>query len=68
MKEDWIVEEVAAGADYKPSHLHQVSMYIDGKWYFISPKAGSWKESDVVENLDVSIRAKHLRATTSWHQ
>ncbi|HPF09408.1 MAG TPA: DUF1015 domain-containing protein, partial [Candidatus Cloacimonadota bacterium] len=39
VKEDWIVEEVAAGADYKPSHLHQVSMYIDGKWYFISPKA-----------------------------
>ncbi|MDD3578550.1 MAG: DUF1015 family protein [Candidatus Cloacimonetes bacterium] len=60
VKEDWIVEEVAAGADYKPSHLHQVSMYIDGKWYFISPKAGSWKESDVVENLDVSILQKNL--------
>jgi len=60
VKENWNVEEVAAGADYKPSRLHQVSMYIDGKWYFISPKAGSWKQSDVVENLDVSILQKNL--------
>jgi uncharacterized protein (DUF1015 family) len=60
VKENWNVQEVPAGADYKPSKLHQVSMYIDGKWYFISPKTGSWKESDVVENLDVSILQKNL--------
>lgn len=60
VKENWSVEAVASGADYRPTHLHQVSMYLDGQWYFISPKAGSWEENDVVENLDVSILQNNL--------
>lgn len=60
VKEKWDVEEVPAGASYRPAHLHQVSMYMGGKWYFISPKAGTWNEKDVVENLDVSILQNNL--------
>lgn len=58
--ENWDIQEVPAGQDFAPSHLHQVSMYIEGKWYFISPKKGSWKEADVVENLDVAILQNNL--------
>lgn len=53
--QNWDVSPVAAGADYSPSKLHQVSMYIDGAWYHISPKSGTWNEANVVDNLDVSI-------------
>jgi uncharacterized protein (DUF1015 family) len=60
VKEKWNVEEIPAGASFTPGHLHQMSMYIDGKWYFISPKTGIWNEADVVENLDVSILQMHL--------
>lgn len=60
VKESWIVTAVPDKADFHPSQLHQVSMYIDGKWYLISPKPGSWNEADVVENLDVSILQKNL--------
>lgn len=60
VKEKWNVEEIPAGASFTPGRLHQMSMYIDGKWYFISPKTGIWNEADVVENLDVSILQKHL--------
>jgi uncharacterized protein (DUF1015 family) len=60
VRQHWNVDEIPAGADYKPSHLHQMSMYIDGKWYFINPKTGSWKANDVVENLDVSILQLNL--------
>lgn len=60
VSEKWNVEEIPAGAAFNPSKLHQMSMYIDGKWYFISPKAGTWNEQDVVENLDVSILQKNL--------
>lgn len=60
VSEKWNVEEIPTGAAFKPSKLHQMSMYIDGKWYFISPKAGTWNEQDVVENLDVSILQKNL--------
>jgi len=35
-------------------------MYLAGKWYFLSPKSGTWDENDVVENLDVSILQKNL--------
>lgn len=60
VSEKWNVDEIPAGAAFNPSKLHQMSMYIDGKWYFISPKAGTWNEQDVVENLDVSILQKNL--------
>lgn len=60
VREKWNVEEVSAGSSFNPSHLHQMSMYLDGKWYFISPKSGTWNEKDVVENLDVSILQKNL--------
>ncbi|MDD3283438.1 MAG: DUF1015 family protein [Candidatus Cloacimonetes bacterium] len=60
VREKWNVEEVSAGSSFNPSQLHQMSMYLDGKWYFISPKSGTWNEKDVVENLDVSILQKNL--------
>lgn len=55
----WQVEPIT-GANFAPSKLHQVSMYIDGTWYHISPKAGTWNEANVVENLDVSILQSNL--------
>lgn len=60
VKEKWNVEEVSAKASYRPSRLHQISMYMDGKWYFISPKAGTWNAQDEVDNLDVSILQNNL--------
>jgi len=60
VKQNWDVTPVPAGAAFAPTKLHQVSMYLDGAWYFISPKAGTWKENDVVENLDVSILQNNL--------
>jgi uncharacterized protein (DUF1015 family) len=60
VQEKWNIEEIPAPAEFKPGKLHQVSMYIDGKWYFISPKPDTWNQKDVVENLDVSILQKNL--------
>ncbi len=56
----WEITTVPAGADYAPKKLHQVSMYLDGAWYQLSPKAGTWDEANVVENLDVSILQNNL--------
>ena len=60
VQEKWNIEPISEGNRPNPTRLHQISMYIDGRWFYISPKAGSWKESDVVENLDVSILQKNL--------
>jgi len=60
VKEKWDISEVPAGEHFAPAHLHQISMYLAGKWYFLSPKHGTWDENDVVENLDVAILQKNL--------
>ncbi len=60
VKEKWEVQEIPAGENFAPTRLHQISMYIDGKWYYISPKAGTWDKTDVVANLDVDILQNNL--------
>ncbi len=58
--ENWEINPLTDNEDYAPHKLHQVSMYLDGAWYHISPKAGTWNADNVVENLDVSILQKTL--------
>jgi len=58
--ENWDITPVPAGQSFAPARLHQVSMYLEGTWYFLSPKAGSWDKGNVVANLDVSILQNNL--------
>lgn len=58
--QNWNITPIPTGTDFAPACLHQVSMYLDGVWYHISPKAGIWDEANVVENLDVSILQNNL--------
>jgi uncharacterized protein (DUF1015 family) len=37
-----------------------MGMYLDGKWYHIAPKHGSFNENDTVSRLDVSILQDNL--------
>ncbi len=57
--EGFDVEEM--GADiYKPSQLHELSMYLDGKWYKLSAKAGTYDDNDPISVLDVTILSKQV--------
>jgi len=58
--QNWDITHVPAGQSFAPARLHQVSMYLDGAWYFLSPKSGSWDQKNVVANLDVSILQNNL--------
>lgn len=40
---------------YKPNKLHNFSMYIDGKWYSLTAKAGTYNDADPIGVLDVTI-------------
>ncbi len=40
---------------YKPSKLHELSMYIDGKWYALQAKEGTYDDNDPIGVLDVTI-------------
>lgn len=47
---------------FTPEKIHEIGMYIEGKWYCLIPKEGHFKEHDPVRNLDVSILTNHLLA------
>lgn len=54
LRENFEVEEKGAGI-YKPARLHNFSLYLDGKWYSLTAKAGRYNDSDPIGVLDVTI-------------
>lgn len=40
---------------YKPARLHNFSMYLEGKWYSLTAKKGTYDDSDPIGVLDVTI-------------
>ena len=54
VEKNFIVEE--KGADiYKPNALHNFSLYLDGKWYSLTAKEGTYDDNDPIGVLDVTI-------------
>ena len=57
LKENFEVEE--KGADvYKPNSLHNFSLYLDGKWYSLTAKQGTFDDKDPIGVLDVDISSR----------
>ena len=47
------------GADiYKPASLHEFSLYLDGEWYSLKAKEGTYDNSDPIGVLDVDISSR----------
>ena len=54
LKKNFVVEE--KGADiYKPAALHNFSLYLEGKWYSLTAKPGTYDDNDPIGVLDVTI-------------
>lgn len=50
--------EIKGSGIYKPANLHNFSMYIDGLWYSLTAKTGTYNDSDPIGVLDVTILSK----------
>lgn len=47
---------VDMGADiYKPNALHNFGMYLNGKWYSLTARPGTYNDSDPIGVLDVTV-------------
>jgi len=57
LKKNFDVEEKGAGI-YKPDRLHNFSLYLDGKWYSLTAKAGTFDDTDPIGVLDVDISSR----------
>ena len=51
---NFIVEEKGAEI-YKPDALHNFSLYLEGKWYSLTAKEGTYDDNDPIGVLDVTI-------------
>lgn len=54
LDKNFIVEEKGAHI-YKPSGLHNFSLYLGGKWYSLTAKTGTYNDNDPIGVLDVTI-------------
>jgi uncharacterized protein (DUF1015 family) len=60
ISEKFDIEAYEGAGQFKPSQKHTFGMYLDGKWYKLAAKAGTFDEKDPVGRLDVSILQKNL--------
>lgn len=54
IEQDFDIVEIGTEI-YKPSCLHEFSMYLDGKWYKMTAKEGRYDDNDPIGVLDVTI-------------
>ncbi len=54
LEKGFMVEEKGVG-EYKPSKLHNFSMYLGGKWYSLTAKPGTYNDNNPIGCLDVTV-------------
>lgn len=57
LEADFVVEKKGAEI-YKPNALHNFSLYLEGEWYSLTAKAGTFDNSDPIGVLDVDISSR----------
>ncbi|MBD5197810.1 MAG: DUF1015 domain-containing protein [Bacteroidales bacterium] len=54
LKENFDVKEMGE-EEYRPTGLHNFSMYLGGKWYSLTAKEGTYNDQDPIGVLDVTV-------------
>ena len=54
---DFVVEDKGTDA-YRPSRLHEFSLYLDGHWFSLVAKPGTFDDADPIGVLDVDISSR----------
>ena len=57
LAEDFEVEDKGIEI-YKPACLHEFSLYLEGHWYSLKAKTGTYDDSDPIGVLDVDISSR----------
>ena len=45
-------------AEYRPRRLHEFSLYLDGRWYSLTARPGTFDDADPIGVLDVDISSR----------
>lgn len=52
------VVEAKGSANYKPQEMHEFSLYLEGTWYSLKAKPGTFDPTDPIGVLDVDISSR----------
>jgi len=55
------IEKIGQAA-WRPKHLHEIGMYLDGEWYALRAHANTYDDNDPLAVLDVTILSKEILA------
>ena len=59
IEQGFVVEKMGSEM-YRPSKLHEFSMYIEGGWYKLTAREGTYDDNDPIGVLDVTILTDQL--------
>ncbi len=59
LSDSFIIEEKGAEI-YKPEKVHNFSMYLNGSWYSLSAREGTYNDNDPIRGLDVTILSNQV--------
>ncbi len=59
LNDSFQVEKIGASI-YKPSRLHDFGMYLEGNWYKLTSKSGTYDDNDPIGILDVTVLSKQI--------
>ncbi len=57
LEQNFIVGKKGA-ACYRPAELHEFSLYLEGEWYSLKAKPGTYNDADPIGVLDVDISSR----------
>ena len=57
LEKNFVLEKKGTGI-YKPNTLHNFSMYLDGEWYSLTARKGTYEPNDPIGVLDVDISSR----------
>lgn len=55
IEKDFIVEAKGNAQPYRPTELHNFSLYLSGQWYSLTAREGRYNDADPIGVLDVTI-------------
>lgn len=57
LEKDFVVTQVGTD-EYRPRHRHKFSLYVDGSWYSLTARPGTYDDNDPIGSLDVDISSR----------
>lgn len=59
LKEGFIIELKGSDA-YRPEGLHHFGMYLEGNWYSLAARPGTYRDDDPIGCLDVTVLSEQI--------